>query len=89
MFKRNSDRKWYCTTHKCVLELCRNRSNNVPFLLCPCGGYHECGTKSITETEASEYDYYTPNYNDSLAEKMREKILDDECDYFNAEDFGF
>lgn len=49
----------------------------------------ECGTKSVTEGEASKYDYYTPNYNNALAEKMREKILDDECDYFNSEDFGF
>lgn len=89
MFELNSDGKWYCTTHNCVLELCRRRVDNVPFLRCPCGDYHECGTKSITEKESSKYDYYTPNYNNALIEKMREKVLDDECDYFNAEDFGF
>lgn len=73
--------KYRCDSHGVECQVCKNSSTGQYFLKCPFNKKFECGTVNITSTEALNYDYYMPNYENAISDYVGKLIdKDDEKD---------
>lgn len=71
--------KYRCSIHNVDCVSCQNSQTGKYFLKCPYSKKFECGTVSISESAAIEYEPFTPNFDEAMVAHVR-KLMDEEDD---------